>query len=81
MGSKKLESKQEIEDVAFDVLKQSGALGKFPTPVDQIVQFSELRIDESNDITSIPKNYLGKTSEALKKALRKLTGMYVYVVD
>ncbi len=75
MGNKKLESKQEIEDVAFDVLKQSGALGKFPTPVDQIVQYSELKINESDDITSIPKNYIGKTSEALKKALRKLNGV------
>lgn len=67
--------RKDIEDVSFDILKQSKALGVFPTPVDKIVQYSELYVDRKADIFNIPKNYLSKSSEALKKALRKVRGM------
>jgi len=75
MGNRKPTSSKDIEDVAFDVLKQSKTLGVFPTPVNKIVQFSELKINNHQDLSSIPKNYAGKTSELLKKALRKLNGV------
>jgi Zn-dependent peptidase ImmA (M78 family) len=73
MTKSKLDSASDIEDVAFDILKGSKALGVFPTPIDQIVQYAELKVSKK-DLTVIPKNYLGKASEALKRALRKARG-------
>ncbi|HRE65798.1 MAG TPA: ImmA/IrrE family metallo-endopeptidase [Cyclobacteriaceae bacterium] len=65
---------KDIENVSFDILKQSKSLGVFPTPVDNIVNYCELKVDKSNCLTKIPNNYLAKSSEALKSALRKLRG-------
>jgi hypothetical protein len=65
---------KDIENVSFDILKQSKSLGVFPTPVDNIVKYCELKVDKSNCLTKIPNNYLAKSSEALKSALRKLRG-------
>ena len=65
---------EEIEKVAFDLLKQSKSFGVFPTPVNQIVSYSELETHESNDLVTLSKNYLGRASETLKKAVRKVKG-------
>jgi hypothetical protein len=65
---------KDIENVSFDILKQSKSLGVFPTPVDNIVQYCELKVDRENCLSKIPNNYLAKASEALKSALRKLRG-------
>lgn len=65
---------EEIEKVAFDLLKQSKSFGVFPTPVNQIVTYSELETHESNDLVALSKNYLGRASETLKKAVRKVKG-------
>lgn len=65
---------KDIENVSFDILKQSKSLGVFPTPVDNIVQYCELKVDRENCLSKIPKNYLAKASETLKSALRKLRG-------
>ncbi|MCC7302467.1 MAG: ImmA/IrrE family metallo-endopeptidase [Bacteroidia bacterium] len=67
-------SRMDIELVSFDMLKQSKALGVFPTPVESIIRYSQLSVDTKTDITNIPKNYLSRTSEALKRALRKWRG-------
>lgn len=67
-------TRKDIEDITFDVLKQSKALGVFPTPVDKIVQYCNLNIEENNHIDHIPSNYLTKSKELLKKALRKVKG-------
>jgi hypothetical protein len=65
---------KDIENVSFDILKQSKSLGVFPTPVDNIVQYCELKVDRENCLSKIPKNYFAKASETLKSALRKLRG-------
>ena len=64
----------DIEDIAFDILKSSKTFGRFPTPVDQIVQYANLKISKTNGLVKPPKNYVGKTSEVLKSALRKVLG-------
>lgn len=74
MVRNELTSAKDIEDISFDILKGSKALGIFPTPIDQIVQYAELRVNEKRDLSIIPKNYLDKSTELLKKALRKVRG-------
>lgn len=70
-----LASSKDIEDVAFDLLKQSKCLGIFPTPVDDIIQYSELLYQESRYLDQIHKNYKTSTPEVLKRALNKLNGL------
>ena len=65
---------KDIENVSFDILKQSKSLGVFPTPVDKIVEFCELKVDREACLSKIPNNYLSKFSETLKSALRKVRG-------
>jgi Zn-dependent peptidase ImmA (M78 family) len=67
-------TKKEIEKVTYDILKQSKCFDIFPTPVDKIVEFSELYIDTHTGIHSIPNNYISKNIDILKKALRKVYG-------
>ena len=62
-----LTSAKDIEDISFDILKGSKALGIFPTPIDQIVQYAELRVNEKRDLSVIPKNYIGKSTEEIHK--------------
>jgi len=64
----------DVESIAYDILKQSKSLGVFPTPVDRIVQYSELVVDSSIDLSVIPQNYFSKSIESLKRALRKTRG-------
>lgn len=74
MVRNELTSAKDIEDISFDILKGSKALGVFPTPIDQIVQYAELRVNEKRDLTIIHRNYFGKSTKLLKKALRKVMG-------
>ena len=67
-------SAKDIENITFDILKGSKAFGCFPTPIDQIVKFAELRIVRSDGLIEIPKNYIARSSEILKSALRKALG-------
>lgn len=68
-------SKKDIENISLDILKSSKSLDVFPTPVDKIVQYSELYIAGGIDLISLEKKY--KTSffsEALKSGLSKIRG-------
>lgn len=68
-------SKKDIENISLDILKSSKALDVFPTPVDKIVQYSELYVAGGIDLKSLEKKY--KTSffsEALKSGLSKIRG-------
>jgi len=70
-----LHSKKDIENISLDILKSSKALDVFPTPVDKIVQYSELYIAGGIDLKSLEKKY--KTSlfsDVLKSGLSKIRG-------
>ena len=72
MANNSITSQEKIQDISFDILKQSKSIGVFPTPVDKIVQFVELKVSKEKYIENIPKNYATKSLEILKKALRKV---------
>lgn len=74
-NNKPLAFTQDIEDIAFDLLKQSKSLGIFPTPVDEIIKFSELLYKESRYLDQIQKNYKTNSPNLLKEALKKLNGL------
>lgn len=72
-----LQAKKDIEKISYDILKSSKSLGVFPTPVDKIVEYSELIIAKNIDISTIHTSYLSKATDTLKRALGKVRGLLV----
>jgi Zn-dependent peptidase ImmA (M78 family) len=69
-----LQSQKDIEKISYEILKGSKSLDVFPTPIDKIVSYAELMINNDVDLSKIPTNYLSRASDALKRALGKLQG-------
>lgn len=70
-------TEREIEKIVYDILKSSGAIDIFPTPVDRIISFCELNVNHLNDFhKSIPSNYIAKNAEAFKRLLGKIAGVF-----
>jgi Zn-dependent peptidase ImmA (M78 family) len=70
-----LPSSTDIEKISYDILKGSKAWGVFPTPVDKIVNYSELIINNQVDISNVHESYLHKATNALFKAISKVRGL------
>lgn len=69
-------TRKDINNIAYDILKQSKSFDVFPTPVTEIINFSELYVDLHAGIHSIPNNYLSKKVDILKGALKKVFGAF-----
>ncbi|WP_421940635.1 ImmA/IrrE family metallo-endopeptidase [Pedobacter sp.] len=67
--------KQDIENIALDALYKSNSLGVFPTPVDQILKYAQLRVDSSVDLSKPPSNFFLRKGLALKRGLAKIRGV------
>jgi Zn-dependent peptidase ImmA (M78 family) len=68
-------SKKDIEKISLEILKGSKSLDIFPTPIDQIVSYSELVIRKDIDVSQIHTDYLSKTTDVLRSALNKVRGI------
>lgn len=69
-----LTSQKDIEGKVLDILKQSNALDKFPTPVDKIVTCADLIVDGKIDLAHYKEPILKKLFKPLKNALIDLRG-------
>jgi len=69
-------AKKDIETIAYDILKSSKSWGKFPTPVDSIVNYSDLIVNQTVDVSKIHHGYLSKATDALFSALSKVRGLF-----
>jgi Zn-dependent peptidase ImmA (M78 family) len=67
---------KDIDKVSFNLLKGSKSFDVFPTPVDKIVQYGEVVINNNINITSIHESYLKKATDALIKAVAKVRGLF-----
>jgi len=55
-------SKDDIERISMDLLMQSKSIDIFPTPVDSIVRFVNIKIDNSIDLSNVDDDYIRKLS-------------------
>ncbi|WP_108425043.1 ImmA/IrrE family metallo-endopeptidase [Flagellimonas amoyensis] len=76
-------TRKDIEEVSFELLKQSKAFDIFPTPVDRIVEHSELIINNNVDLSHIDKTFFEslkeKTGEGIKilqEGLLNIRGLF-----
>lgn len=71
-----LPSSKDIEKISFNLLKGSKSFDVFPTPVDRLVQYSELVINNNISIKSIHESYLVNATDVLFKAVAKIRGVF-----
>jgi hypothetical protein len=69
-------TQKDIEKISYDILKSSKSWGKFPTSVDTIVQYSDLLVNTKVDVSKIHHGYLSHASDALRRALSKVRGLF-----
>lgn len=67
--------KKDIENIVLDALSKTGSLGVYPTPVDKILRYSELRVDTKVDLARIPKNFFAKSELLIRSGLAKVRGV------
>lgn len=66
---------KEIENIVFDALSKSKSLGVFPTPVDSILKYADLRVSSGVDLSNIPSNFFPKLSLFVKRRVAKIRGV------
>lgn len=69
-----LESAGEIEKIIRAHLVSSKAWGVFPTPVDKIVRFADLRVEKNFDLCRIEPGFLPARLGLVKSAISKVVG-------
>lgn len=71
-----LHSANDIDRISLEILKDSKSLDVFPTPVDNIINYCEISIDNSIDISIVHESYVKSATDPLFKALTKIRGIY-----
>jgi len=76
-------TKKDIEEVSFELLRQSKSLDIFPTPVDQIVEYSNLVVNNNIDLANIEKSFIDSIKEKadegfkfLQEGLANIRGLF-----
>jgi Zn-dependent peptidase ImmA (M78 family) len=67
--------KKEIDNIVFDTLSKSKSLGVYPTPVDKILEFAELRVNSGIDLSKIPSNFFAKAGLLVKRGVTRVLGV------
>jgi hypothetical protein len=75
MKNPPLESADDIDKIARNILMASRAWGKLPTPVDQIIAFAELQIERGVDLSTVDPGFFTKNFNFLSRALTKAIGL------
>jgi Zn-dependent peptidase ImmA (M78 family) len=67
--------KEEIDKIIFNALSKSDSFGVYPTPVDNILTYSELRVSSGIDLSKVPSTFFAKQALNLKRGIAKLRGV------
>lgn len=70
-----IQSIKDIEKISLEILKDSKSLDVFPTPIDRIVSYVDLKVSSNIDISQIHEGYKSKYPDALFRALSKVRGL------
>lgn len=70
-----LHTKKDIEKISCEILRGSKSFDVFPTPIDQIISYTELIVSKEVDVSKIHSDYFSKATDALRRALSKVRGV------
>ena len=73
-----IEAASDIEVVARTLLKESKALGVYPTPVERIIAEAQLKVEEGVDLSDARPGFFSRTFEGIGKVSRKVLGLLDY---
>src|SRR2546428_8606270 len=71
-----LPSKLDIERISMEILRQSKSLDVYPTPVDRIIQFTELQIEKGIDLSKVKPPFISRLSETLLSGWDMVRGFF-----
>lgn len=73
-------TKKEIDKISYQLLKSSKALDIFPTPVDDILKYSDFVVENKIDLSKIQPGFLeslkDKSLKTLQSGLSKINGIF-----
>lgn len=76
-------TKRDIDIISIEVLKQSKSFDVFPTPVDKIIEYSELCLDKGIDLRYVDPGFIEKLKDksshglkVLQSGLSKIKGLF-----
>jgi len=69
-----IHAQKDIETISVDILKQAKAFDVFPTPVDQIVHFSDLVLEGQVDLIHMEDTFLSQLSDNFFSFWKKVRG-------
>jgi hypothetical protein len=67
-------AKKDIEKISLDILSQSKSIDVFPTPVDQLLKYSNLVLNHQVDLSTVHESFYHKASVRFKQAMGKVRG-------
>lgn len=65
-------TRRDIEEESFELLRQSKSLDVFPTPVDKIIEHSELIVNNKVDLSNIDKSFFESLKEKADEGFKIL---------
>jgi hypothetical protein len=68
------DKKEDIEKIVLNALSKSNSLGVFPTPIDKILKYADLRVNSRVDLGAIPSTFFAKGDLLIQRGLAKLRG-------
>ncbi len=68
-----MEANKDIEEIAYNILLDSKTIDKLPTPVDEIVKYTELVVSNRN-LAQIHPSFVTEKIHLLKRAISKVLG-------
>lgn len=68
-------TKDDIDRISKEILKQSKSLDIFPTPVDKIIQYTELNVAGNINISDMESAFFSRFSDAFKLTINKIRGI------
>lgn len=70
-----LPSRKDIERISYDILKASKALDVFPTPIQRIVDYSDLVVADNIDVSKIEQSFRGRITNSFFRKLKQIRGI------
>lgn len=68
-------TKKDIDQISQDLLKQSKAIDIFPTPVDKIVNFSDLIINKEINLVHVNQSFFSNLSGKVASLIKEVRGV------
>jgi hypothetical protein len=75
MKQPSLESATDIEQISKNILLAAKVWGKRPTPVEDIVRYTNLQIEKGVDLSTIEPGFISKNFQFAKQAIQKVLGV------